>query len=226
MFYFNTRPALEHLTDAQQAKLFRAILDFGEYEAEPDFSEDAVLNIAWAFVRVRLVEDEEKYQDKCEKRRKAGEKGGRPPKANGFEEKQKKQMVSVKANGFEESKKTQYNTNQSNNNTIQNSTVVGGEPTPPASNILFKIPTTDGKQYGITEEQVKRWAELYPAVDVKQSIRNILGYLEGNRSSVTPNSVEIYVNRWLAGDQKTGKCPRKEDEHDAGYWDLFGEEAF
>ena len=51
------------------AWLFNAILNYGEFGAEPDF--DYMLGIAWDFIKPRLNRDRERYEDICEKRRQA-----------------------------------------------------------------------------------------------------------------------------------------------------------
>lgn len=43
------RPCLNRLTDAEQAQLFRAILDYGQFGIEPGFEDH--LGIAWDFIK-------------------------------------------------------------------------------------------------------------------------------------------------------------------------------
>lgn len=46
---FDVRRCLHRLTDAEQAKLFRAILDYGMGASLPEF--DNCLGIAWDFIK-------------------------------------------------------------------------------------------------------------------------------------------------------------------------------
>lgn len=69
MLYFDIRPCLARLTLEEQGRLFNAILNYGEFGAEPDF--DYMLGIAWDFIKPRLNRDRERYEDICEKRRQA-----------------------------------------------------------------------------------------------------------------------------------------------------------
>ena len=69
MLYFDIRPCLKRLTDADRGILFEAILDFGEYGVVPEL--DGVLAIAWDFIQPRLEKDRERYAEICEKRRAA-----------------------------------------------------------------------------------------------------------------------------------------------------------
>lgn len=49
---FDVRRCLHRLTDAEQAKLFRAILDYGMYDRLPNFEDH--LGIAWDFIQPML----------------------------------------------------------------------------------------------------------------------------------------------------------------------------
>ena len=55
---------------------------------EPDFSDDKILDLAFAFMSLQKELDDDKYKKKCETNRENGKKGGRPKKnpekANGF----------------------------------------------------------------------------------------------------------------------------------------------
>lgn len=62
MLYFDIRPCLERLSLEDQGQLFRAILDYGEYGAEPDF--EYMLGIAWDFIKPRLDRDRERYEER------------------------------------------------------------------------------------------------------------------------------------------------------------------
>lgn len=77
----------KYLTDEQFGKLMFALI---KYE-EPDFGDDQMLAMAFAFIALQKDMDDKKYEERCEKNRKNGRLGGRPKKG---EEKPKK------ANGF------------------------------------------------------------------------------------------------------------------------------
>lgn len=78
----------ELLTDEQLGQLVRGLLKYSECHDLPKF-EDPVVRLAFSFMAARDDRDLEKYEELCERRREAGKKGGRPPKANGFTENQK-----------------------------------------------------------------------------------------------------------------------------------------
>lgn len=81
VLYHSLRKPLEMLDDAQRGKLLLAILNYSELGVVPDFG-DAVIDMAFAFIRDKLDRDSEAYKDKCEKRALAGSKGGKQRVAN------------------------------------------------------------------------------------------------------------------------------------------------
>lgn len=78
----------EFLTDEQFGKLMFT-LTMGK---EPDFGDDQMLAMAYAFIALQKDMDDKKYEEKCKKNRENGKLGGRPRKntdkkpnkANGF----------------------------------------------------------------------------------------------------------------------------------------------
>lgn len=70
MLYFEMVPCLAHLDDAQAGRLLRAMLHYGQTGEVPDF-DDVALEMAWAFVQLRLDQDEERYRQTVENKRRA-----------------------------------------------------------------------------------------------------------------------------------------------------------
>lgn len=77
----------------------------------------------------------------------------------------------------------------------------GAEPKPaPAPAIT--IPLNDGTDYPIAGALVREWRELYPAVDVMQTLRNLRGWCLANpRRRKTRRGVLRFINAALAKDQ-------------------------
>lgn len=73
MLYFDRLRFLDELDSARCGVLFRAILNYAENGAEPDF-EDPELRIAWKAIGPAIDQDAARYQEVCEKRRQAIEK--------------------------------------------------------------------------------------------------------------------------------------------------------
>lgn len=72
MLYFDIRPSLSRMTKEQQGEMFCAILDYGEYGTEPEFS-DQTLYFVWDFIKPRLEKDDEAYKVKAEKAKAAAD---------------------------------------------------------------------------------------------------------------------------------------------------------
>lgn len=80
VLYHDIREPLNLLTDEERGKLFLALLDYSEFAALPNFS--GSLQMAFVFIRTALDRDTEAWNDKREKRRAAGSKGGKQKAAN------------------------------------------------------------------------------------------------------------------------------------------------
>lgn len=73
--------------------------------------------------------------------------------------------------------------------------------TPPVIDIILN----DGSYYGVTNEDVIKWTELYPAVDVMQELRNMAGWCDANpKKRKTKSGIRRFINGWLSGEQNKG----------------------
>lgn len=122
VLYSSYSDQIELLTMEQRGILLTAIYKYVSGKDLPEM--DGITNMAFSFIRTSLDRDAEKYEKKCEARREAGKKGGRPQKANGFSEKAKK------ANGFSEkqtkAKKPDNEYDNENDNDSKN--ILSGKP--------------------------------------------------------------------------------------------------
>jgi hypothetical protein len=70
---------------------------------------------------------------------------------------------------------------------------------------VFRLPATGGKSYGVTQDQITHWKELYPGVDVIQQLRAMIGWLEANSTKrKTAGGMARFINSWLAKEQNRG----------------------
>jgi hypothetical protein len=64
------------------------------------------------------------------------------------------------------------------------------------------IPLNTGKQFTVYEDQVAQWIATYPAVDVRQQLREIRAWSDANPSKRKTNRGALrFVNAWLAKEQ-------------------------
>jgi|GEM_PF-1784999 phage replication O-like protein O len=63
----------------------------------------------------------------------------------------------------------------------------------------------DKTLYPISEERVKEWSSLYPAVNIMQELRKMKGWLDANPvKRKTQRGILRFVNSWLAREQDKG----------------------
>lgn len=75
---------------------------------------------------------------------------------------------------------------------------------PPA----FRIILNDKSYFDVTQKMVDDYQKLYPAVDVPQEIRKMVGWSEANpKKRKTKRGAKAFINSWLAREQDKG--PRR-----------------
>ena len=74
-----------------------------------------------------------------------------------------------------------------------------------SSTPLAKLPLNDGSFFDITEEFAKEMAELYPAVNVEQEFKKMIGWCIGNPTKrKTKSGIKKFITSWLAKEQDKG----------------------
>ena len=82
------------------------------------------------------------------------------------------------------------------------SVVTGDENKVEDGTIVAQIPLNDGTMYDVTQKKIEFYHGLYPAVDILQEIRNIVGWNNSNPSRrKTRGGIERHINTWLADKQ-------------------------
>jgi hypothetical protein len=71
--------------------------------------------------------------------------------------------------------------------------------------IVIELPLNDKTMYAVTVEDVKKYKELYQAVDVEQELRKMLGWLDANPSKrKTSRGIKRFITNWLSKEQDKG----------------------
>ena len=86
--YFHHNAMIEHLTDEQAGRLYKALLIYGDEGEETYFDDDRTCELAFIILKGEIDRNFERYAEICEKRSEAGKKGG-APKGNTNAEKPK-----------------------------------------------------------------------------------------------------------------------------------------
>jgi hypothetical protein len=84
--YFHHSALINHLTDEQAGRLFKALLIYGDEGEIADLDDDQACTLAFIIMKGEIYRNFERYAETCEKRREAGKKGGRTRKSNQNEE--------------------------------------------------------------------------------------------------------------------------------------------
>jgi uncharacterized protein YdaU (DUF1376 family) len=80
-----------------------------------------------------------------------------------------------------------------------------------ALNAVVRIPLVGDSTYPVTEEQVAHWDTLYPAVDVLQELRKMVGWHDSHpRQRKTPRGIKASINTWLAKEQDKGGASNRQ----------------
>ena len=86
---------------------------------------------------------------------------------------------------------------------------------------VISIPLNDGSEFGITQEEFDKYCSLYPAVDVMQELRAMVGWSDANPTrKKTKSGVRKFVNAWLAKAQNQGGRGFSKNESRNPYADM------
>ncbi|WP_101959265.1 helix-turn-helix domain-containing protein [Vibrio vulnificus] len=76
----------------------------------------------------------------------------------------------------------------------------------PEDPVLFEIPLKGKtKMHGVTQSQLLEFKELYPAVNVVQQLRNMIGWCKANPTrQKTASGIQRFIHAWLCKEQDKG----------------------
>ena len=68
------------------------------------------------------------------------------------------------------------------------------------------LPLNDGSEHPVYEEEILKWEDRYPSVDVREELRKMLYWCEDNPDKrKTKRGINAFINGWLAREQDKGK---------------------
>lgn len=209
--YINT---FNFLTDEQAGKLIKHIFRYVNDlipEAQEDEFEEQALKIAWINIKTDLKEDLAKWKSICETNRINGLKGGRPKKQTENQKTKKTERFSEKPkkadNEYEYD--NEYDKELNNNVSPSKDVDTTAEVSKETSAAVIVLPCLKGYQHKIFKEDIENYKKLYPAVDIEQQLRNMLGWLESNpQNKKSANGIKSFITRWLSKEQD--KAPKVE----------------
>lgn len=83
-----------------------------------------------------------------------------------------------------------------------------GEPETGSTPAVIGIPTIDGNECPITQDQIQEWQQAYPAVDVLQQLREMRAWSNANPAKKkTKRGIPKFIVGWLGKEQDKGGHP-------------------
>lgn len=197
VFYRSFFEAISELKEKDQASVLLAICDYALNGNERKLN--GISAAMFMLMKPNLDANQRKYEN--------GKKGGRPktekePNAN--QNKTKKQAKD-KQNITETEPNVDVDVNVDVNE--DEDVDVDGKSAEPdgSTHTVATLPLNTGKEHPISEDQVREWSELYPAVDIMQELRSMRGWLIANPSRrKTKSGILRFVNNWLSTEQDRG----------------------
>lgn len=191
--------AIRPLPDEQRLALYDAIMDYAFGGKEPE-DLSPILKGYFVLLRPNIDSSAKRYAASVEN----GKKGGRPKK--GHSEKAGKNPAETQKKPGENQEKDKERDKEMETDTETDGVESAPPaPSPAALSPIIGLPLNDGTEYGITEEQCREWAELYPAVDVLQELRNMRGWLLSNKGRrKTKRGIDRFITGWLSREQDRG----------------------
>ena len=78
----------------------------------------------------------------------------------------------------------------------------------PDAPAVIELPLNDKSMHKVTEADVRGWEQLYPAVDVRQQLRTMRGWLDSHpKKRKTARGIAAFITGWLAKEQDRGARP-------------------
>lgn len=88
---------------------------------------------------------------------------------------------------------------------------------PDEEKIFIELILNDKSYFEVSYDLVNEYQELYPAVDVKQQLRNMKGWCDANPTNrKTRTGIKRFINSWLSKEQNRGGNYRPEQEKKTG----------
>lgn len=194
----------KELNDDERGRLFLAIMQYANGEEVPPLK--GAEKIAFVVLRSQIDRDDAAHDEYIEKQRENGKRGGRPKKDK--PDKQPPQNPENPSLPPQNPENLDIDIDIDMDIDTDVDIDIDGEDSAEPEAVsppVISLPLNDGSVYPVSQEQCQEWAGLYPAVDVIQQLRNMVGWLTANPSRrKTKRGINAFVNRWLSKEQDKG----------------------
>ena len=217
VIYVSWKLWLDALSDEQKGQWLNWMLDYTN-DLNPEYPKDKAVEVACRMAQDTLKRDLKKYNAKVERMQRINEekKQNKVVEAkNEIETKSKRNRDNIVGDNVNDNVNVNVNDNSKelNNNDLSISKDISkssGEVSREKPTPLIILPCIGNYQHPIFDEDVKHYKELYPAVDILQQFKNMVGWLEANpQNRKTKNGVKSFIARWLSKCQD--KAPKVEE---------------
>ncbi len=187
--------------DEEVSQLIKALFAFAKRGEEAEFS--GALKMAFITMKNAIERDGRKWEQKCDRN------------AENVRKRWNK-------NNTTEYDRIQTSTNDTDNdkdNDKDNEAYKKAVTDKSAdSRIFISLLLNDGSEFAVTETMVEEWSKLYPAVDVKQDLRMMKGWIDSNPSRrKTRAGIKRFITNWLAKTQNSGGNKKQSAQPDYNY---------
>ena len=184
--------------------LYEAMAQYAFAGEEPDWPESDMKWLIWEALRQK-VDAIQRFQ---EKQRDNGNKGGRPKTQRNPTKPNETQTNPSKPNETQTNPDKPSKTPESESDSESDSESESEkEPrericAEQSSAPVATLPLVDGSEYGITEEELAKDVEAYPALDVRQEYLMMGRWFEANpKNRKTRSGIRRFINSWLSRSQ-------------------------
>ena len=176
--------AAKALGDQEELELYRAIFEFGLDHKNTDMGPMAAA--MFKLIQPQLEANYKKWQN--------SQKGAQATKDKWAKEGQEQGQKKAKGGPKQGQKETKNEPNVNVNDNVNEN-----------ANVFIGLELNDGSLYSIFDDDLVKWRGLYPAVNVEQELRNMVGWIDGNPTRrKTKNGIKKFVNSWLSKEQDQG----------------------
>lgn len=76
---------------------------------------------------------------------------------------------------------------------------------------VYELLLNDGTNYSVCLEEIQKYQGLYPAVDIDQEFRKMIGWIDSNQlNRKTRRGINKFINGWISRAQDSARPTRKE----------------
>ena len=194
VMYTDYMQHLDLMSMEQRGVFLTAIMQYVSGGEVPEM--DGMVKMAFSFAKAQIDRDSEQYQRTVEAKREAGRKGGEAKARNALAEASKASTAKNFVANLHDNVTDTVTVTDTETDNIKTS-CPEAETAP--DRIAASFVLNDGTMYNVTENDVVMYQQLYPGIDCRQELRNIVGWCDANpKNRKTRSGAKRFINGWLS----------------------------